>query len=127
MRNTLAIHTARAKPRRRRQSLRKARERLERVGGPAIVPVPFFLEAEMSGGSARSSGSLPKWRAQNEQFLTYLDQCNDPSRSHPLRSAAPLVGRLSVRHRRHFLVCQVFQLLRQLCPETRTDFCLPTT
>src|SRR6516162_1793969 len=44
MRSTLAIHTARAKPRRRRQLLRKARERLERVGGPAIVPVPFFLE-----------------------------------------------------------------------------------
>jgi hypothetical protein len=81
----------------------------------------------MSGGGARGSGSLPKWRAQNEQFLTYLDQCNDPSRSHPLRSAAPLVGRLSVRHRRHFLGWQVFQLLRQPCPETRTDFCLPTT
>ena len=28
----------------RRQLLRKARERLERVGGPAIVPVPFFLD-----------------------------------------------------------------------------------
>jgi len=39
----LAIHTARAKPRRRRQLLRKARERLERVGGPAIVPVPFLF------------------------------------------------------------------------------------
>ena len=93
------------------------------MGGPAIVPVPFFLEAEMSGGGARGSGSLP----ENEQFLTYLDQCNDPSRSHPLRSAAPFVGRLSVRHRRHFLAWQVFQLLRQPCPETRTDFCLPTT
>src|SRR6516164_5612155 len=32
MRSTLAIRTARAKPRRRRQLLRKARERLERVG-----------------------------------------------------------------------------------------------
>ena len=27
-----------------RQLLRKARERLERVGGPAIVPVPFFFD-----------------------------------------------------------------------------------
>src|SRR6516165_10702935 len=44
MRSTLAIRTARAKPRRRRQLLRKARERLERVEGPAIVPVPFLLE-----------------------------------------------------------------------------------
>src|SRR6516162_6540404 len=91
----LTIHTARAKPRHRRQLLRKARERLERVGGPAIVPVPFFWRPRMPGGGARGSGSLPKWRAQNEQFLTCLDQCNDPSRSHPLRSAAPLVGRLS--------------------------------
>ena len=97
------------------------------VGDRPLLPVPFCLEAEDVWGGARGSGSLPKWRAQNEQFLTYLDQCNDPSRSHPLRSAAPLVGRLSVRHRRHFLGWQVFQLLRQPCPETRTDFCLPTT
>ena len=81
----------------------------------------------MSGGGARGSGSLPKRRAQNEQFLTYLDQCNDPSRSHPLRSAAPLVGRLSVRHRRRFLAWQVFRFLRPPCPETRTDSCLLTT
>src|SRR5262249_29777157 len=63
MRSTLAIHTARAKPR-RRQLLRKARERLERVGGPAIVPVPFFLEPPMPrmsaiGGKADIGATFP--------------------------------------------------------------------
>jgi hypothetical protein len=66
---------------------------------------------------------------QNEQFKTRLDQRNGPSgcRSHPPRSAAPLVGRLSVRHQQRFLVWQVFQFLRKPCPETRTNLFLPTT
>jgi hypothetical protein len=57
MRSTLAIHTARAKPR-RRQLLRKARERLERVGGPAIVPVPFVLRRGLQTRKAANSGDL---------------------------------------------------------------------
>src|SRR6516225_3225444 len=63
---------------------------------------------------------------QNEQFVTSLDQCNGPSRSHPSRSVAPPVGRLSVRHRRRFPAWQAFQHVRRPCPETRTDSCLPT-
>src|SRR5262249_6801734 len=47
MRSTLG-RSARAKPRRRPQLRRKARERLERVGGPAIVPVPFVLDENLA-------------------------------------------------------------------------------
>src|SRR6516225_1097563 len=108
---------------------RQASAELVSIGTAAVISAAVRAVVRSSFIMPSCTRRLSGGYFQNEQFMTSLDQCNGPSggKSHQPRSAAPLVGRLSGRHQRRFLACQVFRFLRQPCPETRTNSCLLTT